>query len=76
MIGEKPIVEEPVAEEAIYTVQVAAYRNASNYDASHLASFGKIEKVILDDGTRFTLGEFKTLNEALQYKAKGSQMRL
>ena len=49
------------SEEAIYTVQVAAYKNASNYDASHLASFGRIEKVILDDGiTRFTLGEFKT----------------
>ena len=63
------IVEEPVIEEAIYTVQVAAYKNASNYDASHLASFGKIEKVILDDGiTRFTLGEFKKLNEAIQHK--------
>ena len=63
------IVEEAVIEEAIYTVQVAAYKNASNYDASHLASFGKIEKVILGDGiTRFTLGEFKTLNEAIQHK--------
>jgi hypothetical protein len=79
VIGEEPVVEEPVVEEpietetkpqeAIYTVQVAAYKNASNYDASHLASFGKIEKVILDDGiTRFTLSEFKTLNEAIQYK--------
>ena len=84
LVVEEPVVEEPVAEEAvveepietetkpqeaIYTVQVAAYKNASNYDASHLASFGKIEKVILDDGiTRFTLGEFKTLNEAIQYK--------
>ena len=79
VIGEEPVVEEaeveevvveePVVEEDIYTVQVAAYKNASNYDASHLASFGKIEKVILDDGiTRFTLGEFKTLNEAIQHK--------
>ena len=71
---EEPLVEEPIetetkSQEAIYTVQVAAYKNASNYDASHLVSFGRIEKVILDDGiTRFTLGEFKTLNEALQYK--------
>ena len=66
---EEIVVEEPVIEEAIYTVQVAAYKNASNYDASHLASFGKIEKVILDDGiTRFTLGEFKKLNEAIQHK--------
>jgi hypothetical protein len=70
-VAEEVVVEEPVAEEAIYTVQVAAYKNASNYDASHLASFGKIEKVILEDGiTRFTLGEFKTLNEALQYKGQ------
>jgi hypothetical protein len=78
-VVEEPVIEEPVIEEpietetkpqeAIYTVQVAAYKNASNYDASHLASFGKIEKVILDDGiTRFTLGEFNTLNEAIQYK--------
>ena len=71
---EEPLVEEPIEtetkpQEAIYTIQVAAYKNASNYDASHLVSFGRIEKVILDDGiTRFTLGEFKTLNEALQYK--------
>ena len=74
VIAEEPVVEEPIetetkSQEAIYTVQVAAYKNASNYDASHLVSFGRIEKVILDDGiTRFTLGEFKTLNEALQYK--------
>ena len=69
VIEESVVVEEAVIEEAIYTVQVAAYKNASNYDASHLVSFGRIEKVILDDGiTRFTLGEFKTLNEALQYK--------
>ena len=78
-IAEETTVEETVVEEvietemkrqeAIYTVQVAAYKNAANYDASHLVSFGRIEKVILDDGiTRFTLGEFKTLNEALQHK--------
>ena len=67
---EEALVEVPAGVEAdIYTVQVAAYKNASNYDASHLASFGKIEKVILDDGiTRFTLGEFKTLKEAIQHK--------
>ena len=67
---EEALVEVPAGVEAdIYTVQVAAYKNASNYDASHLVSFGGIEKVILDDGiTRFTLGEFKTMNEALQHK--------
>jgi len=69
VVEESVVVEEAVIEEAIYTVQVAAYKNASNYDASHLASFGIIEKVILGDGiTRFTLGEFKTLNEAIQHK--------
>ena len=71
VVVEDAIETETKPQEAIYTVQVAAYKNASNYDASHLASFGKIEKVILDDGiTRFTLGEFKTLNEALQYKGQ------
>ena len=68
-VAAETVAEEPIVEDAIYTVQVAAYKNASNYDASHLVSFGKIEKVILDDGiTRFTLGEFKTMNEALQHK--------
>lgn len=66
---EEPVVIEEKAQNAIYKVQIAAYENASNFDASHLSSFGNIEKVVLEDGiTRFTLGEFKTLDEAIKYK--------
>ena len=48
-----------------FTVQVAAYRNAANFDFSHLRALGTVEKQQLDDGvTRFTIGTFTTLREA------------
>lgn len=48
-----------------FTVQVAAYRNAANFDFSHLRALGTVEKQQLDDGvTRFTIGSFNTLREA------------
>ncbi|GAB4249611.1 MAG: OmpA family protein [Vicingaceae bacterium] len=55
----------------LYTVQIAAYNNPSNYSYSHLKSLGTVKKTLLEDGiTRFTIGEFKTLKEANDFKEK------
>ncbi|MFH1319369.1 MAG: OmpA family protein, partial [Bacteroidota bacterium] len=55
----------------VFKVQVAAYQYAENYKSEHLADMGKIEtKKLTDEITRFTIGIFKTLNEAEGYKQK------
>jgi tetratricopeptide (TPR) repeat protein len=53
----------------IFRVQIAAYNLPQNYNSAHLKQFGKIQKIVLDDKiTRFTLGQFETLNEAEAYR--------
>lgn len=55
----------------IFKIQVAALTNPKNFDYAKIKGLGKVEKTKLDDGiTRFTLGKFKTLNEALDFKKK------
>lgn len=55
-----------------YKVQIAAYTLPKNYKYDHLKGLGKkVEKLVLQDGiTRFTMGSFKTLNEAIEFKNK------
>lgn len=54
-----------------FKVQIAAYNMAKNYKYDNLKSLGKVEKLVLQDGiTRFTMGKFKTLNEAIMFKNK------
>ena len=53
------------AEKLVFVVQVAALKNPKYFECGLISSYGKINKVMLDDGlTRFTIGEFRTLNEA------------
>ena len=52
-------------------MQIAAYTLPKNYKYDHLKGLGKVEKLVLKDGiTRFTIGNFKTLNEAIEFKNK------
>ncbi len=54
-----------------FKVQVAALTNPKTFDYSKLKGLGKTEKNKLEDGiTRITVGKFKTLNEALDFKKK------
>lgn len=58
-----------VAEGLTFKVQIAAYRMPDNYKYDKLQGLGQPEKLVLDDGvTRFTLGNFKTLKEADDFK--------
>lgn len=53
------------AEELIFVVQVAALQNPNYFDGKDIKTYGEVENVVLEDGlTRFTIGKFKTLNEA------------
>lgn len=53
------------AEGLVFKVQIAAYRFPKNYKWKHLKKFGKPVIVDYPDGiTRFTQGEFVTMNEA------------
>lgn len=66
------------ADHLIFVVQVAALQNPKYFDGKDIASFGEVDKVVLEDGlTRFTIGKFKTLNEAnivlAQLKALGRE---
>ncbi|MGZ4057319.1 MAG: hypothetical protein ACXVPM_20585, partial [Bacteroidia bacterium] len=55
----------------VFKVQIAAYSMAKNYRYDNLKALGKVEKLVLQDGiTRFTMGSFKTLNEAIEFKNK------
>ncbi len=59
------------AEGMSFTVQVGAYFEAHNFNYSHLVSAGKIETRNYNDGiTRFTIGEFKSLEEAEEMRKK------
>ena len=54
-----------------FKIQVAALTNPKGFDYSKLKGLGKTEKNKLEDGiTRITIGKFKTLNEALEFKKK------
>jgi len=54
-----------------FKIQVGAYNNPENYLKEHINSLGKVDAVVLDDGiTRFTIGDFSTLNEANSLKVK------
>lgn len=68
----KPIIEEaPLPDGLIFTVQIAAFSIPENYDYSRLKDIGKIEKRTIADGiTRFTIGNFDTLDEAEVLKNK------
>lgn len=62
--GDKP------AEGLVYKVQIAAYRQAQNFDRSLANKVGKIDTQVLEDGiTRFTIGTLNTFNEAEKLKA-------
>ncbi|PCH65380.1 MAG: hypothetical protein COC01_09755, partial [Bacteroidetes bacterium] len=55
----------------VFKVQAAAYRYPKNYNSRHLDDLGKIEKNKLPDSiTRFTIGTFKTLKKADDFKQK------
>lgn len=57
------------APDLTFKVQIAAYRMPDNYRYEHLQGLGRPEKLVLDDDiTRFTLGNFKTLKEADEFK--------
>ncbi len=48
-----------------YKVQIGAYRKAQNFKYSTYEVLGKVEALKLEDGiTRFTIGNFETLEEA------------
>ena len=52
----------------VFKVQVAAYRFPENYTYEHLKDLGTVEKELLPDGvTRFTIGRYETLNEAIKF---------
>jgi hypothetical protein len=54
-----------------YTIQIAAFNLSENFDYSKLLKVGKIKKQKLDDGiTRFVIGEFKTLEEAEEFRTE------
>lgn len=56
----------------IFKVQIGAFNFPENFGKSQLSSLGEINVTVLEDGiTRFTIGEFTTLNkaEALRKKA-------
>lgn len=66
------------ADDLVFKVQIGAYRHAENFDYSNLTDIGSVGIQLLEDGiTRFTMGKFKTLDEAevLQQKviARGSR---
>ncbi len=54
-----------------YTIQIAAFNLGDKFDYSKLLNVGKIKKQKLDDGiTRFVIGEFKTLEDAEQFRTE------
>ena len=53
------------AEGLEFKVQIGAYRNPQNFKYDNLTSLGKVSKKEYEDQlTRFTMGSFKTLNDA------------
>jgi hypothetical protein len=60
------------ADELDFFVQIGAFKNAANIVYPNLSGFGKIEKIVGDDGlTRIHIGgDFKTLKKAFNYCKK------
>jgi len=59
------------AEGLIFKVQIAAYRFPGNYKYPYLRDYGDSDIEDYPDGiTRFTLGEFKTIKEANDYRQR------
>jgi hypothetical protein len=59
------------AEGLEFMVQIGAYNLPQNFNYTKLLKLGKVVKQKLDDGiVRFTLGKFKTLNEAYSFRNK------
>ncbi|MFH1319371.1 MAG: hypothetical protein ABII90_01795 [Bacteroidota bacterium] len=59
------------ADELVFKIQIAAYYSPKNFDFSSLTGLGEVETQLLDDGiTRFTMGKFKTMNKAEEFKHK------
>ncbi|MBI2966938.1 MAG: PD40 domain-containing protein [Bacteroidetes bacterium] len=62
------------ADGLVFKVQIGAYRNPNNFNYDVFGDLGKINSQLLKDGlTRFTIGEFKTINEAEYLKRKARQ---
>lgn len=54
-----------IVDSLLYKVQVGAYKFIENFDYSRSIDLGIIIRKVYDDGiTRFTIGNFKTFNEA------------
>ncbi|MBL4754175.1 MAG: OmpA family protein [Flavobacteriales bacterium] len=54
-----------------FNVQVAAYKHAENYSSKKATGLGNVKSKKLDDSiTRFTIGSFKTLKEAENFRKK------
>ena len=51
-----------------YKVQVAAYQHAENYNNTKLNDIGKLEDLNIKGITRFTIGNFRTLQDARDFK--------
>ena len=60
------------ADELDFYVQIGAFKNANNIVYPNLSGFGKIEKIVGEDGlTRMRIGgDFKTLRKAFNYCKK------
>ncbi len=55
----------------LYKIQIGAYTLPKNFDKNEFAEFGEIEVKNYDDNiTRFTLGTFSKLNDALDFRNK------
>lgn len=59
------------ASDLVFKIQIAAYRKPQNYNFNHIIEYGKPEVQKYPDGiTRFTMSEFKTINEAEVFRQK------
>jgi len=59
------------ADNMVFKVQIGAYRNPANFKYSKLKALGKVVSDAYPDGiTRFTLSQFKTVNEAEAMRQK------
>jgi hypothetical protein len=59
------------ADNMVFKVQIGAYRNPANFKYTKLKALGKVVADAYPDGiTRFTLSQFKTVNEAEAMRQK------
>ncbi len=60
-----------VIDSLYYKVQIGAYKFIENFDYTKTMQLGKIIRKVYDDGiTRFTVGNYKTFNQALMAAQK------